>query len=121
MAVMFEMPNLELIYKTYQGIIDLDQLEDRREYKADLLGEMYNLTHKEALILEELIQSHFYTFPTLYRSTWDTPEATKDAKELAGLITESIHQDFDGWEDWEKVTIIRYLTDLRRAMATIIK
>lgn len=44
----------------------------------------------------------------LYRSQW-SPE---DAVKVTELITESIHQGFDGWSSREKSVIRKYLNDL---------
>ena len=48
----------------------------------------------------------------LYRSTW----SDKDALDLAGFITESIHESFDGWTSREKSVIRKYLNDLGLCM-----
>lgn len=49
---------------------------------------------------------------SLHRSYWE-PE---DAVRLAETITESLHQDLDGWSDEEKQVIKAYIEDIGRAM-----
>lgn len=48
---------------------------------------------------------------SLYRSNW----TAEDALVLGETITESIHQDLDGWSDEEKVVINKYLEDIQVA------
>lgn len=104
------MPRLDLIAKAYHELLDTDLIEDRREYSSqDLHAANPDWTAEEAIYLYELIQNHFDPkADSLYYSQW----STDDAMILAQNITESIHQSFDGWEDWEKIVIERYLHDL---------
>lgn len=44
----------------------------------------------------------------LYKSNW----SDEDAQVLAEVVTESIHQSFDGWSSREKTVIRKYLNDL---------
>lgn len=48
----------------------------------------------------------------LYKSHW----TDKEAQQLAEIVTESIHQNFDGWTSQEKSVIRKYLNDLGLAI-----
>jgi hypothetical protein len=106
-------PNLSRIWQTYEGIIDADVLEDRREYVTEDLQKAYDLNTLEAIYLERLIQSNFDPeAESLYRSHW----TDEDAQNLAECVTESIHQGLDGWDDRDKAVITLYLHDLGLAL-----
>lgn len=47
----------------------------------------------------------------LYKSNW----TNEDAQVLAEVVTESIHQNLDGWTSQEKSVIRKYLNDLGNA------
>lgn len=97
------------VWKIYQEYIDLDLLEDRREYSINDHQRQHNLTMSDATTLYKLVQTHFTEkAKSLYRSHWDE----KDALELAINITEAMHQGLDGWSDQEKVVITLFLHDL---------
>lgn len=106
------------VYEVYQEIIDLNLLEDRREYsEEDLQLNQPQFGPTEINQLYRLIQSNFEPgVESLYRSDWTDEQGQKDAILLAQTITESIHQGYDGWSDQEKATIVLYLHDLGLAM-----
>jgi uncharacterized protein YcgL (UPF0745 family) len=108
-----ESARLGRVWRVYERIIELDQLEDRREYEIDQHCKMYGFTLEEGTYLYKLIQADFDPkTESLYRSHWE-PE---DAMDVAVTLTESIHENFDGWEDHEKAIIKLYLHDISRAM-----
>lgn len=99
----------DVLYTTMMSIVDQDVLEDRREYTAEDLMNMYVLMPEEAAQLHSWIDEQFRTPPKM---------ATDLARAyiFMQMVDEAEHQNFDGWDDMAKGVIYLFLTDIRRAV-----
>ena len=111
---------LKIVWELWEEFEGNDSLmNDRREYDVRDFMTAYGLTSEQAFYLNWLIQlEHDPDFQTLYdfatRSV--TPYEGVDRllrlEAIDEVITESMHQSFDGYSDGEKVIIVGYLMDL---------
>lgn len=117
--------HLSRVYELWEEFEADDSLmNDRREYDVEDLLKAYHLTHEQAFYLHWLIRlENDKDFETLYswadhskRMEGSTAERYKDRilrlECLEETITESMHQNFDGYSEGEKVIIQGYLMDL---------
>ena len=100
------------IWKTYQDLLgaeDKSELEDLKEYESNMLSKRYNLSKEGGQHLFGLIQHEFKTdVVDLYDGRAVNP--------LNELVTEFIHGDYEGYEDWEKVVVQKVINDLGTAL-----
>lgn len=105
--------DLSAVWNAYQGLGD--ESEDRRPgYSQKELARDYpEFNEREIDYFYRLCSTQNDSqIANLYCSHW----APEDAQRLAGIITESIHQNYDGWDDHDKVIITLYLQDLGLAL-----
>ncbi len=43
------------------------------------------------------------------------------AEDIKDMLKEAIHQDFDGWTDWDRATIVHFLGDILNAIDAVKK
>lgn len=109
-------PNLTKVYKAFSEFLEeggMFGMSNRNAVPNDW-------TDEEMKYFQRLIDANMNAdgqADTLYHSQGDP---VRDAA-IGECIGESIHQDFDGWEDRDKVVIMLYLYDLGIAVKETVK
>lgn len=94
------------IWSAYAQIVDLELLEDRREYTAEDLAKGFDLTESEGKELHELVQGQFDPdVMPLDKIPTDT---------VKNYLLDTTHNGMDGWEAHHRTTIELLLIDLGR-------
>ncbi len=96
-------------YKVYQDLKDLDELEDVASFTSEQLALRLILTLESATLLHKLVEDHMDQGPH-----WDV-----DPVLLTEALGEAEHQSYDGWSDSDKVVIMSFMADIRKALKYI--
>lgn len=104
--------NFAYVHEIYQGILENDLLEDRREYSIDDLMSSYSypngpiMQRREAQYLYQMIQNNFDPEVTPIEKV--TPEAIKQ------YFEDTLFNNFDGWEPHEIPVVMAVIADIGR-------
>lgn len=104
------------VFAIYEDLDEQGLLEDRREYALDDWAKAYpHLTEQDCRDLMYLVQRDFDP----ERVSPYGLEDRYDPRIVVETITEALHQDLDGWNPRQKVTIEQFLDDLALAVKGI--
>jgi len=97
------------VREIFEEIVDLQLLEDRREYSKEMLQQQNDLTTEEAEDLFFLIQREFDPTIAQYGGLDEIPALT-----IKEYLQESIHGGWDGFPERDQIGFVRLIDDIKR-------
>ena len=101
--------DLNRVYHIWNTLRDKEMIEllkkDLDLEDSGFVKSLFNINTAQAKMLKQLLSGNV-------EQIYNNQESEIIQHRMCECIAETIHQDLEGWKDWEKVVIYRFLMDL---------